>query len=69
MNRRRFLDRPFPAFTENGDSLIWTRPEMWVGFDVDGWTVIEWDGRFHYRVRTKTLESNTHIRSQISAVA
>ena len=61
--RRRLLNRPFRAFRENGDSIVWTRPEMWAGPDKDGWCVVVWDGRFRYRVQTQTLESNTRLFS------
>jgi hypothetical protein len=61
--RRRFLIRPFPAFRDNGDAIMWTRPEMWASTDVNGWTVIDWEGRFHFLVRTETLESSTRLPS------
>ena len=64
MDRRlRFLIRPFAAFRENGESIIWIRPEMWAGPDIGGWTVIDWDGRHRFLVRTRTLESNSRLRS------
>ena len=65
MHRRRcILDRPLPALKENGECVVFDRPEMFAyPPSTDGWTVIEWDGRFRYRVRTETLERDTHLCS------
>jgi hypothetical protein len=62
--RRRYLDKPLPALNQFGEPVVFNRPEMFAyPPSADGWTVIEWDGRFRYRVQTEALERSTHLRS------
>jgi hypothetical protein len=62
--RRRHLDKPILALNEHGECVVFDRPEMFAyPPSADGWTVIEWDGVSRYRVRTVTLERNTHLHS------
>jgi hypothetical protein len=59
--RRLVLDQPFSALDESGERVIFSRPEVWANPpSEDGSTEIVWDGRFHYRVRTQTLNRCTH---------
>ena len=61
--RRRFVDRPFPARSDRGEMVLFSRPELWAYPSANGETVFLWDGRFRYRANSDVLEQSTHPAS------